>query len=156
MTQNLAWPEAESHCAQTPMSKYLLHLGCQRGISNLICQTPSSPSLPSPALPIAFPSQVRGTILPGPQTLLSLTSHIQFIRKSHPWALSSRYTPIPPLLITTTTTILVQTIIIPCLSSCYSLLTGLPISTSVHHWLCSQQSSQGDPLETEVGWRMTP
>ena len=79
--------------------------------------TPSSPFLPSPALPIAFPSRVRDTILPGPQTLLSLTSHTQSVRTSHPWALSSKYTPILPLLITTTTTILVHTNNIPCLSS---------------------------------------
>lgn len=71
----------------------LLHLGCQTGISSFVCQTPSSISLPSPALTVdSSPiSDNSNTMLPGPQQ--ESVRFFSFYHISHsiyqkiPWAL---------------------------------------------------------------------
>lgn len=132
------------------MSTYLLPLGCRRGTSNLMANT----KLPGFALACSANSlPVSGksnAILPGPQTPLSLISHIQSIRKPHPCARSTRYIPIPPPLSSPS---LPPSQSKPALSLAYlpvSLLTGLPTSTFVPHSLCSQHGSQRDPLKIKV------
>ena len=112
----------------TLRSNFYVHVPTPLRISNLICQTQSSQSLPLPALPIAFPSQERDAILPGPQTHFFHTLH-PIHQKSPTMGSIFKIYPTPHHLITTTKTILVQTIVIAYLSSYYSLLTGILIST---------------------------
>lgn len=121
----------------------LLHLGCQPGVSDCMCQTPSSIQVSALSCshgdgsPI---SESSNTMLPGPhqESLWCLPfCHIVYpIHQKILWALSSRYNQIPPLLITSTITTLLQTIIISYLSSYCSLLTGLSTSNFTHHSLC--------------------
>lgn len=118
----------------------LLHLGCQTGISDCMCQTPSSIQVfalscsHGDSSPI---SESSNTMLPGPQQAsLWCLSFCHIAYPIHQKILSSRYNQIPPLLLTSTITTLVQTIIISYLSSYCSLLTGLSTSNFTHHSLC--------------------
>lgn len=146
MTQTLGWPEAGPQWTQTPLSKYYSTWDVKQA-SQIVCQTPSSIQVfalscsHGDSSPI---SESSNTMLPGPQQAsLWCLSFCHIAYPIHQKILSSRYNQIPPLLLTSTITTLVQTIIISYLSSYCSLLTGLSTSNFTHHSLCFHKAAWG-------------